>query len=115
MRPRQASTHTDKHTTLLCSLSLFIPSPLVRSLLSPLLPFPSHFSVLTIQFMTMNAGELLANSLSAGKPLCFQVLWPSRVSASRIPSSPFDSPIPILILPLFLPQIRLRVKMPHKN
>jgi hypothetical protein len=52
-----------------CVSSLFIPSPLVRSPLSLLFPFPSHFSVLTIQFMTMNAGELLANSLSAGKPL----------------------------------------------
>lgn len=46
-------------------------------------------------------------------------MFPSLVAEPcfRIPHppSPFGSPIPILILPLFLPQIRLRVKMPHKN
>ena len=97
-------THTDKHTTLLCSLSLFIPSPLVRSLLSLFFSFPSHFSVLTIQFMTMNAGELLANSLSAGKPLCFPVLWPSRVSASRIPPLPSALQFQFSSFPSFSPR-----------
>jgi hypothetical protein len=110
------------HTHDTACLSLLFPLPLlflVRSPLSLLFPFLSHLSALTIQFMTMNAGELLANSLSSGNVLCrpLSVLRPSRPSASPSPShSPSEFPtIPILILPLFHSQIRLRVKMPLKN
>jgi hypothetical protein len=100
--------HIHTHDAYLSSLSLLFPLPLlflVRSHLSLLFPFLSHLSALTIQFMTMNAGELLANSLSAGKVLCLLVrpAAESRPSASPSPShSPSEFPtipIPILILP----------------
>jgi hypothetical protein len=90
------STHT--HTRHTACLSLLFPLPLlflVRSPLSLLFPFLSHLSALTIQFMTMNAGELLANSLSSGNVLCrpLSVLRPSRPSASPSPSTlPFRIP-----------------------
>jgi hypothetical protein len=84
-RRGRRSTHT--HTRRTACLSLLFPLPLVRSPLLPLFPFLSHLSALTIQFMTMNAGELLANSLSSGKVICrsSSVLWPSRPSASPSP------------------------------
>lgn len=115
--------HIHTHNTLV-SLSLsFIPSHSPLSCkISPFTPAPiplSHISALTIQFTTMNAGELLANSLSSGKVLCFLVrpVAESRHSASflsltlsfRIPHNSNSHP------PLFYSQIRLRVKMPLKN
>ena len=82
------------------SFSLFasISSCLVSLARLSLFPLFSHIFVLPIQFTTMNAGELLANSLSPGIVVLLSLSAPRRASDPRLNS-----------------QIRLRVKMPPKN
>lgn len=72
----RGEVHIHTQDTLACLSLSFIPSLallfLVRSRLSLIFPFLSHLSPLSSRssFMTMNAGELLANSLSSGKAIC---------------------------------------------